>query len=132
MIALPKPYDSLKSFVEKIVADTKRKFPVCDERELAIRVARRIAQEAIVKLDGCAFSKLPIPPVMVTAVATPDHLILNIYTEVDEENERGIYGFGLAYNLTDPDLSEIGYLFTPKSIQLDACEDLDDFRGGDD
>jgi len=133
MIVLPKPYDSLKNFVERIIADTKRKFPVCDEPEFAVKVAKRIANEAVLNLDGGAFSKLSILPVMVTIVATRDHFILNIYTEVEEENEQGIYGFGLAYNITDPDLSEIGYLFTPRSIPSDACdEDLDDFEGGDD
>ena len=39
--------------------------------------------------------------------------ILNLYKEVEEVSREGIYGFGYAYNIFDPEMSEWGYLYTP-------------------
>lgn len=50
----------------------------------------------------------------VTGVVTNDGArIVNLYTEVYSDNENGLCGFGYAYNIDAPDLSEFGYLWTP-------------------
>jgi hypothetical protein len=53
----------------------------------------------------------------VTGVATEDFYLVYLYTDEIEQNEHGLFGYGYAYNLTDPDLSEAGYLFTPRRVE---------------
>jgi hypothetical protein len=48
---------------------------------------------------------------------TDEHFIVYLYWEIERDDEDGLFGYGYAYNLTDPDLSEAGYLFTPRRVE---------------
>jgi len=53
----------------------------------------------------------------VTGVETEDFYLAYLYTDIERDDEQGLFGYGYAYNLTDPDLSEAGYLFTPRRVE---------------
>jgi len=65
-------------------------------------------------LAHCGYLRCgPKPILAVTGVASTDMLAVYLYWEIERENEDGLFGYGYAFNLTDPDMSEVGYLFTP-------------------
>jgi len=65
-------------------------------------------------LAHCGFLRFGNKPIVaVTGVAGVDLFAVYLYWEIERETEDGLFGYGYAFNLTDPDLSEAGYLFTP-------------------
>jgi len=50
---------------------------------------------------------------MVNAGKTNDGWILNFYKKVERRDNTGTYGYGYAYNLEAPELSEWGSLWIP-------------------
>lgn len=99
-------YMSLRTYLDRLVEEVKRENYPRDDLELAIMVAREIASRSALNL-------LPIRPEAVTVISVEGDLIVNIYTEVERDDDNGLIGFGYAYNLTNPIYSEIGYLYTP-------------------
>ena len=102
----------LKAVVAKIVRDVARENPGYSDDQLWRAIISELAfwaQIGYLRLNGKRV-------VRVTGVATPDFYLAYLYTEV-VEGDDGLFGYGYAYNLTDPDLSEEGYLFTPRRIE---------------
>lgn len=98
-------YDGLRLYLDKLTEIVRRENHPKDDVELAIHLAREIKSRASLKIFLC-------PVKAVTTVLTEDFVIVQIYTELLSSGD-GLYGFGYAYNVTDPDLSEVGYLWTP-------------------
>lgn len=110
-------YVSLRTYLDRLVEEVKRENYPRDDLELAIMVAREIASRSALNL-------LPIRPEAVTVIAAEDDLIINIYTEIERDDDNGLIGFGYAYNLTNPTYSEIGYLYTPPAeYSVNAASD---------
>jgi len=64
------------------------------------------------------------PIVAVTGIVTDEHFMVYLYFEIEKDNEDGLFGYGYAYNMTDPVLSEAGYLFTPSRKWLEKNAEL--------
>jgi len=61
----------------------------------------------------CALGLLPFKEATLVILQDGDP-VLYLYKEIESDDERGLYGFGYAFNIYHPDFSEWGYLFTPR------------------
>ena len=103
----------LKAAIEEIVRRVVKENPDYNDEQLWRAVISELAfwaQVGYLRLNGK-------PIVCVTGVATQDFYLAYLYTEIERDDDDGLFGYGYAYNLTDPDLSEEGYLFTPRRIR---------------
>jgi len=103
----------LKATIAEIVQNVVKANPDYDDDQLWRAVISELsfwAQVGYLRLNGK-------PIVCVTGVATSDFYLAYLYTEIEKDDSDGLFGYGYAYNLTDPDLSEEGYLFTPRRTQ---------------
>lgn len=108
----------LRQYLDKLVEQVRNENKPHDLLELAVMTAREIASRARLQIQmrGMVHSVnlLPVEPQAVVVVHTEDDdVLIYIYTEIEHEDETGLYGFGYAYNLSNPDLSEIGWLWSP-------------------
>jgi hypothetical protein len=107
----------LKARIAEIVKNVARENP--DYRHDDDRLWRAVigelnffAQVGYLRFNGKRIKR-------VTGVATEDFYLAYLYTDIERDGEQGLFGYGYAYNLTAPDLSEAGYLFTPKRVEDD-------------
>jgi len=98
-------FNKLRKYLDELVEIVRRENYPSDDIQLGISLAREIASRARLGIFPCHVEA-------VTTVATEDFVIVQIYMTVEDEQD-GLYGFGYAYNVTDPSLSEEGYLYTP-------------------
>lgn len=112
----------LRRYIENLIQEVKRDNHPADDVELAHLVCREIISRANLRLGPYQVCLLPVKPEVVTIIVSEDCVLLNIYIDIEQDDEEGIYGFGLAYNLTAPELSEFGYLFTPLTSDFEGGE----------
>jgi len=101
---------ALKAMIAEIVRNVAKENPDYDDDQLWRAIIAELAfraQIGILRFNGRRV-------IRVTGVDTPDFYLAYLYTEIVEDDANGLFGYGYAYNLTDPDLSEPGYLFTPR------------------
>jgi len=104
----------LHAYVEAIWLDVVRNNPGYN----AEQVWRSLVAE-LQFLAHCGHLRCGSKPILaVTGVAGIDSFAVYLYWEIERENDDGLFGYGYAFNLTDPDLSEAGYLFTPSRKRL--------------
>jgi hypothetical protein len=73
----------------------------------------------------CGWLRLGSQPIIaVTGIVTDEFFIVYLYWEIERDDDDGLFGYGYAYNMTDPVLSEAGYLFTPSRKWLEKNADL--------
>jgi hypothetical protein len=106
--------------IEIIREDTERAHPDYDEFRLWKTLIAHLQFYA--KCGYLRFGTKPI--VAVTGIVTDEHFIVYLYWEVERDDEDGLSGYGYAYNMTNPVLSEAGYLFTPSRKWLEKNAEL--------
>lgn len=128
-----KRYEKLKKQLLELVDQVRRDnglahdLTLDEQIELAHIVAREILSRSYLVISGTAVSMLPIQPQAISIVQFADCVIVNIYEEIDEDDESGIYGFGFALNISIPELSAFGYLYTPPP-HYEFCEPSSDYE----
>lgn len=101
----------MKRKIEDIIED------VMEENyyeEITDQAVRSIVNEFNSRIQLGTFKRLDGEEVeTVLAGKTRDYWILQIFTEIESRDDRGIIGYGYAYNLDNPDMSEWGRMFNP-------------------
>lgn len=97
--------------IEEVIEDVMRENYYEDYIDQAVgslvrEFNSRIKLGTFTEIDGEEVKK-------VKAGKTRDFWILQFYTSIRSEDERGTMGYGYAYNLENPNLSEWGNLYTP-------------------
>jgi hypothetical protein len=103
----------LKARIAEIVQNVVRENPCYDYDQLWRAVIAELsfwAKVGYLRFEGKRIKR-------VTGVETEDFYLAYLYTDIERDDEQGLFGYGYAYNLTDPDLSEAGYLFTPRRVE---------------
>ena len=106
--------------IEIIREDTERAHPDYDEFRLWKTLIANLQFYA-----RCGYLRFGTKPIIaVTGIVTDEHFIVYLYWEIERDDEDGLCGYGYAYNMTNPVLSEAGYLFTPSRRWLEKNADL--------
>lgn len=102
--------------LERIVREVKRDNYIDDEIELLRTVVRECASRASLGLLRIGNK----PVIAVTGVYNDDFAVVYLYAEIFKDDSSGLLGFGYAYNLSAPEFSEFGYLWTPRTPEEEA------------
>jgi hypothetical protein len=95
--------------IDIIREDIERAHPDFDEFRLWKTLISHLQFHA-----RCGWLRFGSKPILaVTGVVTDEHFMVYLYFEIENDNEDGLFGYGYAYNMTNPVLSEAGHLFTP-------------------
>ncbi len=101
----------IKATMRRLVEDVLRENSNYDEGEILAAIVRECASRAslgLLRVGGRRVRR-------VVGIDTGDFRIIYLYTEIWEDNQDGIVGFGYAYNVDCPELSEFGNLWAPRT-----------------